>query len=555
MNNRIIANKKKIYLTGILTGVLLALAFPPIPLSLLAFIGLIPILFALEQKDYKKPFLLLYLTFFIYHGGTNWWISSWRTETDPYLMISGFTVWLVHPFFFYVPFIFFIQIKKKFGLNLALWLFPFIWTGFEWLHSLGDFSYPWLTLGYTQIYDRFWVQAADICGVWGLSFLIVLVNVVVYKLLLLYNKSAGEKRAFRILLRKPHAKGYMLVLVLLLLLPNIYGFIRIPQYDHLKLLANNKNIKIGIVQPNIDPWRKWDSNVFKQINEHKHISDSLRRASGGLDVLIWSETAVPFISYKFNSDHNFSYIQNWVDSNQTSLLTGFTDIYFYLDKSMAPKTAKLLYGDSSLIYDAYNAAVILNPKPYNMNNQIYRKMKLTPFAERIPYEELFIFARKWLEWGVGISSWAKGPKQSLLVMRDDDKTAKFGSIICIESIYPNFVRNFVCLGADVLTVITNDAWYDYTVGPEQHYQIACMRAIETRRYIARCANTGVSGFISPMGESILRAAHYKSVGIAASIPLLIGKSLYVRYGDWLPILSVLLTFSAFLISFFKKVHD
>ncbi len=552
MNNNSKVSKKKIYFTGILTGVLLALAFPPLPLPLLAFVGLIPILYALELKDYKKPFLLLYITFFIYHGGTNWWISSWRSETDPYLMISGFAVWLVHPFFFYVPFIFFFQLRKKFGLNFALWLFPFIWTAFEWLHSLGDLSYPWLTLGYTQIYDRYWVQAADICGVWGLSFLIVLVNVIIYKLLLLYNDSAGEEKAFGILFRKPYAKPYLLILVLLILLPNIYGFIRIPQFDYEKQLQKNKSIKIGIVQPNIDPWRKWESNVFRQINEHKHISDSLRNASGGLDILIWSETAVPFISYKFNSDHNFSFIQDWVDSNKTSLLTGFTDIYFYMDKSKAPKTARVLYGDSNLIYDAYNAAVILNPKPYNKNNQIYRKMKLTPFAERIPYEEYMLFARKWFEWGVGISSWAKGPKQSLLVLRNDGKTAKFGSVICIESIYPNFVRNFVCLGADVLTVITNDAWYDFTDGPEQHYQIACMRAIETRRYIARCANTGVSGFISPAGESILRAPHYKAVGIAASVPLLKGKSIYVRYGDWLPVFSLILMLSALLISFLNK---
>src|SRR3989339_857177 len=143
-------SKRKIYLTGIMTGVLLALSFPPLPLPLLSFVAFVPLLFALDLKQYRKPFLLIYLTFFIYHGGANWWISSWQSETDPFLMLSGFAIWLVHPFFFFLPLSLFLFIRKKFGFNIA----------------------------YTQIYNRLWVQAADISGVWGLSFMIVLINVI-----------------------------------------------------------------------------------------------------------------------------------------------------------------------------------------------------------------------------------------------------------------------------------------------------------------------------------------------------------------------------------------
>ncbi len=545
-------NKRKIYLTGVMTGVLLALSFPPFPLPLLSFVAFVPLLFALDLKQYKKPFLLIYLTFFIYHGGANWWISSWQSDTDPFLMLSGFAIWLVHPFFFFLPLSLFLFIRKKFGLNIALWLFPFSWVGFEWLHSLGDVAYPWITIGYTQIYNRMWVQAADISGVWGLSFMIVMINVIVYKLILRYNSIQQENKNFKVFIKTPKVIALSVGLILLIAAPMLYGAFKLPQFDHAKLIKEKKSIKIGIIQPNINPWSKWESNVYRQIREHRRISDSLRKAVGRLDLVIWSETAIPFLSFEFNSDHKFSYIQDWVDSSGFSLLTGFTDIYFYKEPKKAPKTAKVLLGDSSRIYDSYNSAIVINPYPNNTDTQIYRKMRLTPFGERIPYEELFLFARKWVQWGVGISSWALGPKQSVLEVKIRDIHTKIGPIICIESIYPGFVKDFVSLGANILTVITNDGWYDYTVGPEQHYQIACMRAIETRRYIARCANTGVSGFITPAGTSILKAPQYTKIGIAASLPLLNEKSFYVRYGDWLVYLCSGICVLFFIISFFRK---
>jgi len=109
------------------------------------------------------------------------------------------------------------------------------------------------------------------------------------------------------------------------------------------LLKENKSIKVGVIQPNINPWRKWESNVYKQIREHRRISDSLRNAVPGLDLVIWSETAIPFLSFEFNSDHKFTYIQDWIDSSRFSLLTGFTDIYFYKEPKKAQKPQKFCW--------------------------------------------------------------------------------------------------------------------------------------------------------------------------------------------------------------------
>ncbi|MFA6569755.1 MAG: apolipoprotein N-acyltransferase [Bacteroidota bacterium] len=543
--------KSRIYLLGISTGLILALAFPPMPMFLFAYIGFIPLLLALEEKQFKKPFLLLYLTFFIYHGGTNWWISSWQAETDPYLMLSGFATWLMHPFFFFIPFGFYLFIRRRTNLNTALAAFPFVWTAYEWFHSLGDFSYPWLSIGYTQIYNKLWVQMADLGGVWLVTFCVVAVNVIIFKLLTVYREKRFEKGFFRSVLKDKYLHPLTDTLLLLIIVPLIYGYFRSEQFNHKDLIKNYELVRIGVIQPNIDPWKKWRGGVFEQIAKHKHIQDSLRFTVGKLDVAIWSETAIPFMNFDFNSSHQFSFLQNWIDTSGTSLLTGFTDIYFYNNRRTAPKTAKPLNQDSNRIYEAFNSALFLNPSP-NQNVQIYRKMKLTPFAERIPYEEYLLFLRKYIEWGVGISSWAKGREQIAFHLDNKGKKAGIGSIICIESIYPDFVRGFVLKGANILTVITNDAWYNYTFGPEQHFQIAAMRAIETRRYIARCANTGVSGFISPKGEAMDRLPQYKTSALAYDIPALDEKSIYVKAGDWLPECSAGITFFLVFFAFFKK---
>ena len=157
------------------------------------------------------------------------------------------------------------------------------------------------------------------------------------------------------------------------------------------------------------------------------------------------------------------------------------------------------------------------------------------------------FATEWFKWGVGISSWNTGERQFPLIYKKSDPISHtndeitIAAIICLESIYPDFTREYVNKGAEVFVVMTNDAWFDHTFGPEQHFAISQVRAIETRRYIARCANSGISGFISPTGERIKMLKQYKVTAGAEKLPLLKEKSLYVRYGDWLVYLCTIIS--------------
>jgi apolipoprotein N-acyltransferase len=520
------------YLLSAFSGALLAISFPPMPFNLLAFIGFVPLLLVLEQNP-KRVFLLIYITFFIYHGGTNWWIMGWQSGVDPFLIVAGIATWIVHPFFFMIPFAIFMFVKRRIGSETAMWYFPFIWVFFEWIHSLGELAYPWLTIGYTQIHNRLWVQFADITGVWGVSLIVLYLNVLFYKILLQIRMQKDSGSKIKI------SPKLIIVHLLLFFLPYLYGFLVIDNYNYEEDLKNKQTLRIAVIQPNINPWAKWESRVSRQIQLHKHIQDSLKNVHGWLDLGIWSETAIGYHSYRMNVEHDFYALQQWVDSSKTHLITGFADIFIYPDSDMASVTAKDFLGDSSRKYDSYNSCLMLTPNKSD-NYQIYHKMKLTPFSERIPYIQQLPFMRDWFEWGVGISSWAPGKTLKNLKLPNHNDTVKIAPIICIESIFPGFVAEFVDQGAGIIAIITNDAWFDHTYGPLQHYDIARMRAIETRRYIARCANTGVSGFIKPNGDDLIRLEQYVSSGLAADIPVLTYRSFFVRYGNWICYISSLI---------------
>jgi apolipoprotein N-acyltransferase len=544
-------NKYRNSLLALTSGILLALSYPPMPLFILAFVGFVPLLFALEQNP-KRPYFLVYLTFFIYHAGTNWWVSSWQPECDPFLLVSGLAVDLFHPFFFYVPIIIYRTIQKRINRNTALWCLPFAWVVFEWLHSLGEFSYPWLNIGQTQIYNHYWIQIADIAGVWGASFLVLLVNVLIFKIILNIKEDNSGYNLFKSLVINKQSQNFSILILLLIIIPITYGGIRTSQYSHTALKKENTTLKIGVIQPNINPWLKWENDPIEQIKKHFAIQDSLIKAAGGLDLTVWSETALLYLGPEFNVNHNLTGLRHWMDSSLTPLLSGYADFVVYDSSEKAPPLAKVWNKNNNAHYVSYNSAIMLNFRDSSNPLQIYHKMKLTPFGERMPYAEYLLPLVSFMEWGVGISSWSLGTKQKNLTLYTKGDTVNLAPIICIESIYPGFVRNFTKLGANIMCIITNDGWYDHTTGPEQHFLIAQMRAIENRRYLVRCANTGVSGFITPTGETISRLPEYQAAGLFEEIPDINTQSIYVMFGDWLPVMATVICSILILYSIYKR---
>ncbi|MDC1067703.1 apolipoprotein N-acyltransferase [Candidatus Kapabacteria bacterium] len=510
---------------SVLTGVLLALSFPPLPFYFLAFVAFLPLLIFIESKiegtSNANFFLSTYLTFVIYHVASNWWISSFQEETDPFLMASGFAMDIAHPLFFLIPTYIYYKVRKKFGFNVSIFFFPVIWTGWEYFHSYGEFSYPWLALGNNQIYNTTWIQFIDITGVFGATFLIALSNSLIMKMYKNVSSSTGKFKAGINL-------KWSFLLLSIFIIPLIYGAKKNNEFSDDNI--SSEEVSFGVVQPNKYPWKKWASGNVEQVKAMMAISDSLLNEDNTIDLFLWPETSILFVNLSgFNTAENLWFVQDWVDSNNVSLISGFIHRYVYKNDEQK-QTSSRQFPNSDQFYEHFNSAIMLNP---NLKPQTYHKMKLTPFAERIPNLEYFSFLMDYIKWGVGISSWGIGKDQHNLLLSNNDSQINIGNIICIESIYPEFCRNFALQGAEILSIITNDSWYDGTPGPEQHWQIARIRAIENRRYIVRSANSGVCGIIAPNGQEINRLNQYKQSGIIVKAKKVKTLSFYTKHGDLL----------------------
>lgn len=544
----------------ILSGLLLGIGFAPTRLGVFAYIGFVPLLVVLEHGIAEEAGIMrtlrrLYLTFFVFHGVSNWWVSSWQREADPYLMVAGIALWLGHPLFFAIPMLAYRSIRQRFGRGTALAMLPLLWTAFEWAHGLGELSYPWQSLGYTQAYYTPLLQSADIAGVWGLSFVIVLINACVAHIVFAFS-DLPETESFATRCTKVlySCRVNVVVIIGIILLQLSYGLLQMRTFDHAQMLASQKTARIGIVQPSINPWGKWRGSPQEQVLLHLHLQDSLRNITNNstqktnLDAVLWSETAVPYRMLLPQNYPFLSLLHAWTDSTKTAIITGLPTDVLYNSRKDAPVTASVVPRLFDTLYmESFNSATVISPtsritpdsvaSSFPSGMQIHRKMRLTPFAERVPYADAFSFAVKALTWSVGISGWGLGKTQQPLdFMTNNGDSVRVGMIICIESIYARFVAEYPAKGANILAVITNDGWFNGTPGPEQHYMIAVMRAVETRRYLVRCGNTGISGFITPLGISLQRTDINEQRAVADTVPLLTTQTLYVRLGDWLPML-------------------
>ncbi len=509
---------------AIASGVLLGASFPPSPFHSLAYVGLIPLLVLLESIEGSwRALRYSYLSFLILHILTLYWTGGFVVGKDVWMMIAGAALLIVHPLFYVIVIVFYLLIRRRRGLLLGLVALPFLWIAFEYSHALGEFSFPWITLGNSQAYDLPRIQVAEYTSVYGISFFIVLFNVVGF---VLVSKIAAD----RWILRSRGTRICIAVLAVLYLAPWIYGKVTMGSGAR---TGSARKVNVGIVQPNIDPWEKWSVTGSDRWASYDRQLEQLTAATKSLaakhpDLVVWPETAIPL---RILLAQNQPYL-NWLRSNLDSLgvpvMTGLPSTRFY-DSANAPLTASRDETRKSY-YDDFNSATLFLPgKP---PGAIYRKIVLVPFAERIPYAETFRFLIEPLKWNVGIGMWGIGRDTLVfsLPLRDGSATS-LSSMICYESVYPNFVREFVRRGAEFLVIITNDSWWGNTSGAYQHASYASFRAIENRRWIVRAANGGISGFVDPTGVLHDETRLYTASTFHGTVEPRHEQTFYARHGD------------------------
>ena len=509
---------------AVTSGLFLGFAFPPSPFYTLAYVGLVPLMVLMSRIErWGEMLRYTYLAMFVFHLVTVYWIGGFTHMRDEYLMLSGVGVLFFHPLFFWIPLSGAFFVRRRLGERAYLLTFPVLWVGFEYFHSLGDFSFPWLTLGNSQAYDLYRIQILELTSVYGLSMIVVVFNVLAYVLVKNLASRTWTVRswpAFRLIS----------ILILIYVLPFVYGAVRLQEIDAFK---GKTALRIGVVQPNIDPFEKWGEGASSAWDAYMKqlallYTETQKLSVDSLDLVVWPETAVPFYVLMPQNIPYYNQLKHEVDLTGTPLFTGLPD-GAYADSAHASPTAQYVPAIGQY-FEGFNSATLFTP--YVGNGPVYHKVKLVPFAERIPYAQYFTFLIKPLKWSVGISGWGKGTDQIVydLKTRNGDST-KFSGMICYELIFPDYVREFVRKGAEFLVVISNDSWWGNTSGAYQLAAYTRLRAVENRRWIVRCANGGISAIIDPAGRMYDKTEMYTAVTFTGGIKTLDDRTFYVRYGD------------------------
>lgn len=488
----------KRYLLAIISAVLLALSFHPIGLHFLAWCALLPLLFAVEGADPGRVFKLGILFGFIFALVSLFWIVFLQIDLQTKILM------LVGLIALFIYFGCFFGSGLLVGRLTTIWVLPFIFTALEFVRGTGEIGFPWLALGYSQARYPILIQQTSIIGLYGLSCWLVFLNILIY----------------RILTTKDYRLG--IALAVLIVLPVAFGAARMRQ-------PRGEPIAIGIVQPNIDPNLKFtramrDETFHRLITLSERCNDENMVQKGrSLDLIIWPETAIPVI-LTFPGPYQ-QRVFELVERIEVPLFTG-TPVY--------EKTEK----------EIYNGAVIIEPA--HGITQEYRKVHLVPFGEHIPFDQ-YIPALRSIDVGGGDYR----PGSGEVVFKTG--TVTFSCLICFESIFPEISRACVNKGAHFLVNITNDGWFGKLSGPQQHNDMAILRAVENGVPLARCSNTGISMIVDHFGRVQMETHLFEEDIIVAQIIPQRVPTLYTVIGDVIPVLSLLVSMMALAHIFYRKI--
>jgi apolipoprotein N-acyltransferase len=484
---------------AILSGLLLTASFPKIDLYWLAWVALVPLVWALEDATPGESFRRGMLFGMAHFVSLLYWLVPTMVTYGHLPLVLGigilFLFAAVLSLVFVAPATYGIRLAGRTPLRL-LFFFPLFWVGSEFLRSFLFTGFPWELLGYSQYEQLRLIQLSDIVGVYGISGLIAFAN----GALLLGTRAAlrqpwgGQPVPLRLALGSIAAAGALVGAAW------VYGDLRVAQID--RLAAQAPRMRVAVIQGNIEQSQKWDPAFqIATIETYNRLSLATRRLSP--DLIVWPESAAPF--YFLAEVPPTRMVMQGVMATGAHFLIG------------APSFA--LRGKNA---DYFNSAYLIGPGGEVLGK--YDKAHLVPFGEYTPFKKYLPFLGKIVE---HVGDFKPGIKGQTLEMQG----RKLGIQICYEIIFPALSRAMVQNGAGLLITITNDAWYGTTAGPYQHFSLAVLRAVENRRALARAANTGISGFVDPAGRVLGPTRLMEEATAVRDLPLLDAATVYTRYGD------------------------
>lgn len=518
-------------LLSIGSGLLLALAWPTYGVVAFIFIAFVPLLLLEHQfREVNTPktgWKLLgwsYLTFFLW----NFIATSWLYYASFFGM--AFAV-LVNSLLMALVFMSYHVVSKRSPWLASASFFIAIWLCFEYLHLHWEFSWPWLNLGNVFAESIGIIQWYEYTGSFGGTLWVLLVNLLVFKCIVLYRKH----NEISLLMRGGIQVGVLVGIPIL-----------ISMFINAQFSESEVTSEMVVIQPNIDPYSEKyytsDQQISQLINE---LSSEL--ISDSTDILLLPETVFAsgtrFSQYQLSQAHRFSsgLIMNFP---RVSVLGGISAYEIVAKENVQPQTN---YSTRGFWFNDYNAAFF---EKKNTQPNFYYKSKLVVGVENFPYQSILrpLLGDVMLDLGGTV---AVKTTQEDRATFESQTEIKYAPIICYESVYGEFVTGYVKNGAHVLAIMTNDAWWDETQGHKQHWAYAKLRAIETRRSVARSANTGISGFIDASGKVIQQTTYNQATAIKASVPIYTQQTFYVTHGDYIARIAQFLALFIFLFSVIK----
>ena len=472
------------------SGLLLALAFPLIDWNPLAWIALVPLLWVALGRGVPRALVAGWIAGSVFFVAMLYWlVLTIGTYTNLSPLVSIGPVLLLCGFLglFFAVFAAGCEVARWSRVELTL-VGPPLWVVLEWVRTYILGGFPWVSLGYSQYRTTYLIQFAELTGVYGVSALVVLVNVVIY----------GAFRRWRDG-QVPETRG-MLALAGLLIVLALWGFWRVRA---LEAAVPAGSLRVGFIQGNVPQDVKWDP-AYQDTTLDRYEELTGLAVVEGAELIVWPETAVPFF---FQEEGDLR--------DRVVALARRHRVW-------------ILFGSPAFAYESagialHNRAYLVSPEGSVEGS--YDKMELVPFGEYVPLASMLFFVHKVVE---GIGEFRAGTDP---VVFPTAHGATFGTLICYEGIFPGLTRRFVAGGADFLVNITNDAWFGRTAAPYQHLAMITLRAIENRVPIVRVANTGFSAMVETDGRIRWRTNLFETAWRVDTIRWTREPTLYTRAGD------------------------
>jgi apolipoprotein N-acyltransferase len=507
--------KYHLILISLLGGLILSIAWPVNGFAPLLFIGFIPFLFIedyvlAKRSDYRKinVFTLVFPGLLLWNILTTWWI--WNS-TD----FGAILAWVLNAVMMSATIYFFHFTRRLIPAKQSQFSLIFFWIGFEYFHHNWEGTWPWLSLGNGFAEWHKWIQWYEFTGIFGGTFWILLVNIVLYRLLV-------------IILNKEKIRKIILLLTIALLL------IVLPVLQSYFLYNNYKEkpwpVDVIVVQPNIDPFNEQYNLPPAQLVA-QNISLAREKIDGNAEYIVSPESAIQETVWEDRLDQSRSLdtLQALISQYpEAGYVIGSSTYHNFLPGDKLSATARK-YRSAEGHYDVYNSAIYLDS---TRAIRIHHKSKLTPGVEKMPFARLMKPLEN-LAFNLGGTVGSLGTDSVRTVFTRPSDGLKVAPVICYESVFGEYVTEYVRKGANLIFVITNDGWWGNTPGHRQHFTFSKLRAIETRRSIARSANTGTSAFINQRGDAFQMTKYWEPAVIRQVINANDKITFYVKHGDYI----------------------